>query len=129
MTVLFLDDSDQPPEQNKALQDQDCPIPKGEVEIQIGNHFEEHNPRITTCTPDEEDAYKSRVQFLTSGPVTVTNVVNDLSSLNLQNNGHGQDHLQSLDFDAEDSSLESSQNQSQNTKANTIRIQVNYPPD
>lgn len=73
------------------------------------------------------------MQFLASGIVTVTNVVNDISSLNLQNG------LQSLDFETEDSSLESQQqsqvhqNDNNSTsvhrQANTIRIQVNYPPE
>jgi hypothetical protein len=111
---------------------------KGQVKVKIGDISSTNTPAFnipSTAEEDEEEGYKSRVHFLTSGIVTVTNVVNDISCLNLQN------ELQSLDFETEDSSLESNQKGSlQQTnkdsnhtnlhrEANTIRIQVNYPPE
>ncbi len=138
VNVFFIDDD----EEEESIQENQLLRCKGDVEVKIGNHSSNTQNNLITPNDDEgdEDGYKSRVQFLTSGIVTVTNVVNDVSSLNLQN-GHGL--LQSLDFETEDSSLESQQinshthdqqQQQQNDnhnsvhrKANTIRIQVNYP--
>jgi len=125
---------------------------KGDVEVKVGDQFEGIKPICSGGPPDEDDdGFTSRVQFLTSGAVTVTSVVNDISSL--------PSTLQSLDFEAEeeDSSLENSSSSSTtvsststtttttqhhkhndaqdgccsslNKKANTIRIQVNFPPD
>jgi len=138
-------------EEDESEDDEDVPevvgngCSKGDVEVKVGDHFEGIKP-ICGGLPDEDnlsdDGFTSRVQFLTSGAVTVTSVVNDISSL--------PSNLQSLDFEAEeDSSLENSSSSSTPTttttasstldvqdgsrslhqKANTIRIQVNFPPD